>query len=100
MDKEMQLLVTRKATTDKAQGVSDKYYKRKAPFLQTAQQLFIHDNESYSILFEEQYVSRFSEKMGDVKDIALVRYDKNGAELKSYYVPKNHKYDHELMYKH
>lgn len=99
MDKDMQLLVTRTVTTDKAQKVSDKYYTKKAPFLKTAQQLFIHDNESYTILFEEQDESLHAERMGEVRDMALVQYDKNGAELKSYYVPKNHKYDPELMFK-
>lgn len=86
-------------------------YKKKERFDGAPQDLILHEDGSYTIIYEEagrrevNYQSTSNTGITRtktyqkyfLKDIGITTYDKNGVELKAYYVPKCHQIDGLLL---
>jgi hypothetical protein len=79
--------------------IANKHFEKKDQFQAIPQNLYVNEDGSYTIVFEENETHVYhspqsiggSDKYMYLKDVGVLNYDKNGNEISACYIPKSQK---------
>jgi len=107
IDMDKKTMTAMPANATKVNEIARTRYKKKERFDGIPQELIMHDDGTYTVIYEEVDVHEYkgswaqagqrpsgithTERYYYLNDIGITHYDKDGAELRAYYVPKSYK---------